>query len=246
VTTHRARSTPSGAARSPAGVPLLAAWAVSACTSAVSVPSVRPDGVAAAAWDGVRYPTPQPADGGPPQSPPPAGTAVADEGADGAPRSVQQLTDAVRNAATRDDETRQLARSYVLLMEMVFRRTPARTSAQASAYDGSLLRQLHAELRDELVAIRMRAGVLGERYRTLARQWGIDLGQSAERRTRAERLQTLVRMCDCAGADANERLADANQPASGVDPAAQLARDFALMASSAECSKTVHRVLRRN
>lgn len=207
-------------------------------------------------WDGIQYPLPQPVQAGAPQAPPARRMPDGESEIGAWVPDAAELATAVGNAAVRDDETLRLARDYAILIDLIFRRSPARTASAGVAYDGAPLRQLHAELHDDLETIRVRAAVLGQQYRTLAARWGIDLQEAPMTDdSRAGRLRELITLCTCTQSDVTQRLASADPavpggPADGTQghdrALRQLSHDVALLSATAGCSKVVHRVLRRS
>ena len=240
---------------------LLAAGAFCLAGAGCTVIAAQPkpdDPVAAPDFAGVAYPEPERAQAGPPQVPPPRSPDQLFPA--GAPPSTPVDKDAfaaaIQNAASRDEAQIGLAREYFAMARVLMGAAAAR-GAPPDGYDPVPLMHLHVELHDALLAMGIRARVLGERWRELADQWEISMTGPYDTTDVAGRLRLMDRLTQCIDADVKSRLDHAKlltkakaagtpEEAIRLDPppTIQYHRDLKLTARAMECSRLTMRVLR--
>lgn len=225
-------------------------------------------------YAGTQLPAPVPLARGPEQPP-----AVPDP-ADAAPPSPASLraqadasrraqaaaerpaySEALRNAARRDEETERLTRHYLSLLSTMAQVAAARAAHQtAEHYDPVPVMRLHAQMAPELGSMVARATLLAGHWAALASQLGLPLPPAAgsDGADREGRLRLLVATCGCIRDDAGERMAHGAiwQAAhdAGLDDAVirkkegtpqRYLADMEQLSRTVDCSQRALEVLRR-
>lgn len=211
-------------------------------------------------FTGTQYPAPH---GLPPSAqqalPPPQASEVEMPEQPVANGELENLPEAVRNDAIRDQETIRLVHSYFSLADALYRVSSARQDGGRAVdeYDPIPLWRLHAQLVGELARLARRAAILQSRYMDMAQEQGIGLTGSIEGRDYASRMRYFYQLCTCVRRDVEDRTAHgmaylrALQVGATDDdlrhktPIAQRrAADMQMMGRTVECTRLAARALR--
>lgn len=178
------------------------------------------------------------------------------------PAAPAEFSEALRNAARRDEETERVTRHYLSMLSTMAQIAAARAASQtAESYDPVPVMRLHAQIAPELGMLAARASLLQRHWAALAGQLGLALppvvGSSGT--DREGRVRLLVATCGCIRQDATERMAHGAtwQTAhdAGIDDAVIRRRegtpqrylaDMEQLARTVDCSQRALEVLRRN